>query len=375
PRAKRWLYDSGTLVPIIVRIPEQFRVSRQGQANTTDDQLMNSIDLGPTTLNLAGVKVPGHMQGQAFLGKRLPAKRKYIFGARDRIDEIYDMVRSVRDKRYRYVRNFMPFVPYLPFLSYAEKCNTMKEMRRLYAEGKLNDVQAQWMADRRDAEELYDLKNDPWETKNLAGDAKYTGVKKHLEKVLNDWMIETRDSGLIPEPMRRSLVKEFGSEHAILNSKGGKKRTKKLLELAIISSEPKESDRDVIYEKLESSDAAERYWAVVALGQLMPLPVTQRIFLKHNKPLRKGHLTFEYADKFAEKIDLDVKRFLKAADDKDLSVSIAAAKGLGWAGYTKEAGEAIEKKLMDFDRPEIELHFALDALDRIGDDAKIAIGT
>lgn len=343
PRAKRWLYDSGTLVPIIVRVPEQFRINRQGQANTADDQLVNSIDLGPTTLNLAGVKIPKHMHGQAFLGRRLPAKRKYIFGARDRIDEIFDMVRSVRDERYRYVRNFMPFVPYLPYLSYAEKCNTMKEMRRLYAKGELNDVQAQWMADRRPAEELYDLENDPWETKNLAGDAKYAGIKKHLAKVLSDWMIETRDAGLIPEAARRALAKELGSEYAILNSKGGKERTKKLLQLAIIASEPDAADREILYKALASDDAAARYWAVTATSQLSPRS--------------------------------DAEKLRAAADDDDLSVSVAAAKGLGLAGYTKEAAEVLEKKLMDFDGPEIELHFALDALDRIGDDAKIAIGT
>jgi len=343
PRAKRWLYDSGTLIPLIVRIPKQFRVNRQGRANTTDDQLVNSIDLGPTTLNLAGVKVPEHMQRQAFLGRRLAAKRKYIFGARDRIDEIYDMVRSVRDERYRYVRNFMPFVPYLPYLNYAERCNTMKEMRRLYAEGKLNNVQAQWMADRRPAEELYDLDNDPWETRNLADNAKYAGVKKRLEKVLNDWMIETRDAGLIPEPMRRSLAKEPGTEYAILNSKGGKERTEKLLELAIISSEPDAADREILYKALASDDAAARYWAVTAIGQLSPRS--------------------------------DAEKLRTAADDDDLSVSVAAAKGLCWAGYTKEAAKVLEKQLMDFDRSETELHFALDALERIGDDAKIAIGT
>jgi uncharacterized sulfatase len=97
PRAKRWLYDSGTLVPLIIRIPEKFRVEKQGRPNTTDDQLVNLIDLGPTVLNLAGLDVPEHMQARAFLGPNLSPERKYIFGARQRIDENYDMVRSVRD--------------------------------------------------------------------------------------------------------------------------------------------------------------------------------------------------------------------------------------------------------------------------------------
>jgi len=75
----------------------------------------------------------------------------------------------------------------------------------LYAEGKLNKVQAQWMADRRPSEELYDLENDPWETKNLAYDVEYESVRKYLDEVLKNWMVETRDTGLLPEPYMKRL--------------------------------------------------------------------------------------------------------------------------------------------------------------------------
>ncbi len=341
PRAKRWLYDSGTLVPLLVRIPKQFRVSHQAQPASTDDRLVNFIDFGPTLLNFLGLKVPEHMQGQAFLGRNLPRERKYIFGARGRIDENYDMVRSVRDKRYRYIRNFNPFSPYFPYLTYAERCNTMKEMRRLYAKGELNDAQAQWMADRRPTEELYDLEADPWETKNLAADAKYAATKKQLEKALSDWMIETRDTGLLLEPIMKRLAKEYGSEYAILHSSGGKKLTKKLLKIAIISTEPKPSDRDTIYKAFQSDHPSERYWAVVALGQLMT--------------------------------DRDIEKLQRAAKDDEPSVRIAAARGLYWAGRKNEAVELLKNELGKNDPQDEELHFALNVLKSIGDDAKGAI--
>ena len=345
PRAKRWLYDSGTLVPLIIRIPERFRVNKQGRPNTTDDQLVNLIDLGPTVLNLAGLAAAEHMQAQAFLGPNLSAKRNYIFGARQRIDENYDMVRSVRDNRYRFIRNFNPFRPYLPYLEYAEICNTMKEMRRLYAEGMLNKVQTQWMADRRPAEELYDLENDPWETKNLADDPKYASIKKRLEKALEDWMIQTRDTGLLPEPLMTKLAKEYGSEYAIFQQPGGKERVKRLLQLATIASEPKQSDKAVIYDALESNDPAGRYWALTALGQLKP-----------------------YKDK-------DIQKFQKAASDTDASVRIAAARSLYWAGRKKQAVELIEKELKNIDQQEEVLHFALDILKSMGQDASSALET
>ena len=69
PRAKRWLYDSGTRIPLIVRIPEALRVRDQGRPGAVSDRPVSSIDFGPTVLNLAGLAVPDYMQGQPFLGR------------------------------------------------------------------------------------------------------------------------------------------------------------------------------------------------------------------------------------------------------------------------------------------------------------------
>jgi len=121
PRAKRWLYDSGTRVPLIVHIPEKFRTAGEGTPGSVNDELVSFIDLGPTVLNLAGAKVPAQMQGRAFLGANLKPPRQYIYGARDRMDERYDIIRSVRDKRYRYIRNYEPFKPYYQYMNTASR--------------------------------------------------------------------------------------------------------------------------------------------------------------------------------------------------------------------------------------------------------------
>jgi len=94
PRAKRWLYDSGTHIPMIVKLPDG------REKGKVDDRLISSIDFGPTVLLLAGVNIPVHMEGKAFLGSKAEPPGKYVYGARDRFDQSYDMVRSVRDKRY-----------------------------------------------------------------------------------------------------------------------------------------------------------------------------------------------------------------------------------------------------------------------------------
>jgi len=64
PRAKRWLYDSGTHIPLIVRIPEKFRQNGQGQPGTVDEQLVSSVDFAPTVLNLVGLPIPDYMPGR-----------------------------------------------------------------------------------------------------------------------------------------------------------------------------------------------------------------------------------------------------------------------------------------------------------------------
>ncbi len=156
PRAKRWIYDSGTHVPMLARIPEKFRTGDYGKPGSVDQRLVSMIDLGPTMLHLAGLQVPGHMHGQPFLGENQPAPRKYVHAARDRIDERYDMVRMVRDDRYRYMRTYMPWYPTLRLINYAENNAIRQEMRRLFAEGTLQPEAAQFLAPTRPYEQLYD---------------------------------------------------------------------------------------------------------------------------------------------------------------------------------------------------------------------------
>ena len=68
PRAKRWAYDSGVRVPLIVRWPGHLA------AGAVRDDLVSFIDLPTTTLALAGVTVPRHFQGQVFLGPTRPRR-------------------------------------------------------------------------------------------------------------------------------------------------------------------------------------------------------------------------------------------------------------------------------------------------------------
>ncbi|HPD29112.1 MAG TPA: sulfatase-like hydrolase/transferase [Phycisphaerae bacterium] len=193
PRAKRWLYDSGIHVPLVIRLPDR------KDAGTVCDDLISFIDFGPTVLSLAGVKVPAHMQGQPFLGGQRAGPRQYVFAARDRMDETYDIIRSVRDKRFKYIRNFKPGRPYAQYIDYMEKMPTMQEMRRLNKEGTLTGPRKTFFLPEKPEEELYDCINDPHEITNLVNLPEHRERLIEMRKVLEKWMDDTRDLGLIPE--------------------------------------------------------------------------------------------------------------------------------------------------------------------------------
>ena len=269
PRAKRWIYDSGTRVPMMARIPEQWRVDSQGIPGSVNDQLINLIDLGPSVLNLAGLEIPSNMHGQPFLGAHLPEARQYIHGARDRIDERFDMVRSVRDDRYRYVRNLNPWRPALQHINYAETSVVRKEMRRMKADGTLHPESAQFLNDTRPAEELYDLHSDPWELNNLVARPELADVLNRLLTECDRWQLDVRDAHLIPEAILDEEEGTVGSRWGILNNgDNGLDRTQKLLTLAKQAATPTADAVPDLLLSASSKDPAQRWWAVTALGNI-----------------------------------------------------------------------------------------------------------
>lgn len=200
PRAKRWLYDSGIRVPLIVHVPEAYRAwAGIGAPGSTNDELVSLMDLGPTMLSLAGADIPQHMNGRAFLGPKASPAPEYVFGARDRIDTVYDMVRSARGPRYHYIRNGYPRQPYVQTVAYRNQVDVMQELLRLHAAGALEGAETLWMRDRRPPEELYDTEADPHEVNNLADDPNYQDVLQRMRRATDAWMESIDDLGTVSE--------------------------------------------------------------------------------------------------------------------------------------------------------------------------------
>jgi len=208
PRNKRWCYNSGLHVPLIVVIPENFKhlAPDDFRKKGKSDRLVGFIDLAPTVLSLAGVKPPEWYQGHAFLGKYNAPEQPYLYGFRGRMDERLDMVRSVRDKRYVYIRNYMPHKVYGQYLAYMFQTPTTRIWKKMFDEGKLNEAQSHfWQT--KPAEELYDLETDPDEVNNLIGSQEHKRIRNALSLALKNWQMEIRDLGFLPEDEihRRSI--------------------------------------------------------------------------------------------------------------------------------------------------------------------------
>jgi hypothetical protein len=199
-RQKRAVGDSGLHVPLIIRYPNGYR------AGETESRMVSLMDLGPTVLSLTGQKPPKYMDGKAFAGPFEEAPRDYIFGSADRFDESTDMQRSVLDGRYVYIKNFMPELPLIYRNRYREQIPMNKHLIELDAEGKLEGDAAYIFMKTKPQEELYDLKNDPYEVHNLANDPAHAEKLKEMSTQLSQWQSAIQDRGFTPES---EIIREF----------------------------------------------------------------------------------------------------------------------------------------------------------------------
>ena len=181
PRFKRWPYDTGLHVPLIVRAPGLVA------PHTRSRELISLIDLGVTVLALAGVDRPSHLHGRNFLGPGRDDPRSVVFGTRDRYDESYDKIRTVRDARYRYVRNAYPNLEREIHVPYRNQHPAMQELWSRAACGTLEGAQGWFAPGPRRAEELYDTECDPWELDNRIDDPELCAVRERLRFELDVW--------------------------------------------------------------------------------------------------------------------------------------------------------------------------------------------
>ena len=191
PRAKRAVYDSGLLVPLILRLPDG------GGAGRVDARLVSIVDLAPSILDLAGVNVPDFVQGQSML--TTDHRRDFVFAGRDRMDAVPDHVRAARNERYKYIRNYRSELPYFRPLAFRDMFPVMQALWQAKDAGTLNEQQASYFQAPRPREELYDTQRDPQEMVNLAGLPEYAEILARQRRAMDDWIVRVGDKSDIDE--------------------------------------------------------------------------------------------------------------------------------------------------------------------------------
>ena len=256
-RSKRFMYESGLHVPMVIRFPKKYAHLAPGKAGTKTDRLVTFLDFAPTLLSLAGVPVPAYMQGHAFLGKQQTPEPAYAYGFRGRMDERIDLCRTVRDKRYRYIRNYMPYKIYGQYIDYLWKAPSMRSWEAAREAATLTDVQRKFW-ETKPAEELFDVAADPHNVNNLAADPRYKSVLETLRRVNHDWVLQSKDVGFLPEAMMQDIA-QITPLHTYARS--NRYNLPRILETADMASMGNVRSLSELTRRLSDADPVVRYWA------------------------------------------------------------------------------------------------------------------
>jgi len=257
-RGKQTLYEQGLQVPLIARWPGKIPA---GEVRT---DLVSLLDLGATSLGIAGIDIPEYFQSHNFFARNYE-EREFIAAARDRMDETVDICRCIRTDGYKYIRNFLPDRPHVQPNQYMGGKNTTLTRKQLFKEGKLTPDQAKYFQPMRPAEELYDLENDPLELNNVAGENQYQEILADLRNKFIQWQEKTGDLGVIPEPELEDMGLKYGSKYAIYQQPEYATLQSDLREV-LQSGLPGRGEIPTLLEALESEHAPIRYWGAYCLA-------------------------------------------------------------------------------------------------------------
>ena len=144
---KWYMHEESIRLPLVVYDPRLPKAHK----GTKRSEMVLSIDIAPTILELAGVKIPVEAQGQSLVplmnGEKVQWRQDFLYEHRFRHARI-PMSEGVRAQRWKYVRY-----------------TSVEPVR----------------------EELYDLKNDRYEERNLAGLKQYAGKLAEMRSRWKAW--------------------------------------------------------------------------------------------------------------------------------------------------------------------------------------------
>jgi len=263
PRSKRFLFDSGTHCPLIIRIPEKYKQLWPAvKPGTKVDRLVSFIDMPKTWLKITGSELPEVMQGQVFLGPDADPERKYHVSFRERMDERCDNVRAIRNKRFLYIRNYMPFAPWGQHLNYLWRMEATKAWEAWHKAGKTDAVTGRWFGT-KPMEELYDTAKDPDNVVNLIDNPEHKEVIKELRGELRKWQMKIHDSGLLPEAERVKRAADYNTTIYEMVRNPEQYDLEAYLDASDLALQQAPGNLAALVKLLDDKDSGVRYWGIV----------------------------------------------------------------------------------------------------------------
>ena len=268
PRGKRYLQDTGVKVPLLVRVPDKYRSLTPFTNGSRTNEIVSFVDLAPTLLSLSGVLIPDHMQGRAFLGsqRETPPADDVAFLFGDRFDGKEGMRRGIRNKRFKYIRRFTPHLPAAPYSQYSLGVPSWKAWQNEWRRGRMPREFASLWETPQPVEMLFDTQQDPWEITNLAQDPAHRQRLDVMRRHLKQRMVDSRDSGVIPESLFEDLVRD-GTMYGYVRQ--NQEQQAKWVDDAWFATEDPGSDKmPTLSRGLKSADPVKRFWALRGLTQM-----------------------------------------------------------------------------------------------------------
>ena len=164
---------------LIIRPP-----TGRGPVPAVYDELFSGVDLVPTLLELLGLDVPAEVEGvshaHALLAPGTPADpvREQVYSMKTYHDS-FDPIRAIRTKEYSYIENYVP--------------RPLLDLPLDIQQSPSGLAVAPFVKSLRPERELYDLRADPTETRNLLadGDPGMDAIAADLAVRLHDWRQRT----------------------------------------------------------------------------------------------------------------------------------------------------------------------------------------
>jgi len=317
--SKRYIYNGGTQVPLIVYVPEKWKHLAPGKPGTANDELVQFVDLPKTVLSICGIDVPDVMQGRVFMGPDKEPAPKTMICYRDRMGDRFDCSRAITDGEHYLIRNFYPHRPRGRDTRYGYKQQANWREWEAWYDGNpeaAGPVHSQFFKPKPPVE-LFDMARDPDQLKNLAADPALEAKLKKLDAELDAWMIRNRDLGLVPESMLFDMTGD-GKKYETLYEYGQSSDypVEKILAAAKLASSRRPDQVSFYLNYLGDEEPAVRYWGAYAL------------FLNRiaSAQTQKALKTMIKSDSFAAN-------------------RIMAAQALAWCGDADAAHSAIMKEI------------------------------